>query len=346
MKIIHVIFSLKIGGSETMLVDILNEQAKTSNSIELIIINDEYNAMLIEKISPRVEITKLGRKKGYNSLWVAVKMNLLLLRRHPDVVHFHDHTGINFLLNKKRYKTLLTLHAMNIDSSNWHKYSCLCAISKAVQKDIRSRSGLGSILIYNGIKLADIKRKESENFGSRIILVGRLDDTIKGQSVLIKAVSILQDKYPESPFSVDIIGEGPSLGYLQELASSLSVNNVSFLGAKDRAFIYKELANYDLFVQPSNEEGFGLTIAEALAANIPVLISNLDGPQEVIDNGKYGERFEAGNSEHCAQKIESILICRQFNIDKNSKDKYISEKFDIHKTAMNYICLYRKVIEQ
>ena len=60
MKILHVIFSLQIGGSETMLVDILNEQVETSHSVGLVIINDDYNPELIKKINPKVKITRCG----------------------------------------------------------------------------------------------------------------------------------------------------------------------------------------------------------------------------------------------------------------------------------------------
>lgn len=346
MRIIHVIFSLQIGGAETMLVDILNEQVETSHSIALVIINDDYNPELINRISPKVKITRLGRKKGYNSLWVAAKINLFMLRAKPDVIHFHDHTGVNFLLNRTRYITLLTLHTLRLDDCNWFKYSKLCAISKTVQDDVFKRSKIKSELIYNGIHLERVRRKTTAEQHFRIIQVGRLDDTIKAQSVLIRAVHILQEKYADIPISLDFIGGGASLDLLQDLVVDLGVKRVSFLGAKDREFIYSELSNYDLFVQPSNIEGFGLTIAEALAANVEVLISNLEGPMEVIDGGKYGTIFKVGDFEDCARKIEDILINNATSIDEARKNKYLADSFDIRKTALNYIDLYKKTIAQ
>lgn len=344
MKILHVIFSLQIGGAETMLVDILNEQVETSHSVALVIINDDYNPQLINRINPKVKITKLARKKGYNSLWVAAKMHLYLFKKKPDIIHFHDHTGIRFLLDRTQYRTVLTLHTLGLDSRNWHKYSKLCAISKTVQEDVFKRSKIEAKLIYNGIHLEKIRKKITTEQHFRIVQVGRLDDEIKAQSVLIKAVGILQEQYPDIPISVDFIGGGASLELLRNLVVDLDVRNISFLGAKDREFIYKELANYDLFVQPSNIEGFGLTIAEALAANVKVLISNLEGPMEVVDGGKYGTIFETGNFADCARKIEDILIDGKTQIDEESKDNYITENFDIRRTASNYIDLYEKII--
>lgn len=54
---------------------------------------------------------------------------------------------------------------------------------------------------------------------------------------------------------------------------------------KNQEWIYHNLCNFDLFIQPSRFEGFGLTVAEAIAAKVTVLVSNIQGPMEIIDDG-------------------------------------------------------------
>ena len=119
---------------------------------------------------------------------------------------------------------------------------------------------------------------------------------------------------------------------------------VYFAGAKSRDWIYKNLCNYDLYIQPSLSEGFGLTIAEAMAAKVPVIVSNLEGPMEVISQGQLGCYFESGNYIDLANKIEEY-----FNKKKNTQQiedayTYTKEHYDVKKTAKRYLVEYQKVI--
>ena len=62
-----------------------------------------------------------------------------------------------------------------------------------------------------------------------------------------------------------------SVFYNIGLVQEYNLNSyISFLGSKDTHYIEQHLKDYDLLVQPSRIEGFGLTVAEAMAAKVPV----------------------------------------------------------------------------
>jgi len=128
------------------------------------------------------------------------------------------------------------------------------------------------------------------------------------------------------------------------LVNSLGVEKyVDFIGEKSRSFIYKELKNYHLLVQPSFYEGFGLTVVEAMTAKIPVLVSNIEGPMEIIDYGNYGYYFNAGNEEDCAVKIKTIINEFSENDNSNKLDNaynYAFSNFNIQATSQNYLDNY------
>ena len=231
-----------------------------------------------------------------------------------------------------------------------YKYSNLIAISEAVRKEIKNVYQLDAKVIYNGIKVENVvsvqsTKKNSNNF--RIVQVSRLQHEKKGQHILLEAISILIKKGILN-ISIDFIGEGPSEKYLKQLASDLNINEyVNFLGNKDRNYIYKNLCEYDLLVQPSLYEGFGITIIEAMAAGIEVLVSDIDGPLEIIEKIGYGHKFKCGDAEDCAQKILGIYSNRD-SIESKSRSEFqrnaCKKFFDVEVTAKSYINVYRNLL--
>lgn len=328
-----------------MLVDIINEQSKV-HYVELCIINDTFNVDLINTIDSKVRVYYLNRKPGSRNPISIFKFNYYILKLNPEVVHFHNQNAINLLKFKNKLKTYLTVHDTNIPVLNFKKYDKLFAISNVVKNDILARSNTFSKVIYNGISFKKIKKNTSfKPFTTfKIVQISRLAHTKKGQEVLIKAIEILVNRFNIKNLHIDFIGTGESLAFLKELVNSLGiVKHVDFIGDKSRSFIYKELKNYQLLVQPSYYEGFGLTVVEAMAAKIPLLVSNIEGPMEIIDNGNYGYYFNAGNEEDCAIKI--IKIINEFSESKNTEKlnnayNYAFSNFNIKTTAQNYLDNY------
>jgi glycosyltransferase involved in cell wall biosynthesis len=342
MKILHIIFSLNTGGAETMLVDIMNEQSKT-HTVELLIINNIVNKSLVDTIDKKVTIHYSNRIPGDKNPLPIFRVNYKVVKINPAVIHFHNHNGVNLLKLKGKALICLTIHDVNIPVVNFHKYNKLFSISNAVQEDVLARSGIMSIKVYNGIRFDKIDFEPIYGeFGKfRIIQVSRLDHEKKGQDILINAVSILSKQRGLDNIELDFIGEGNSLEYLKNLSKELNLEKqINFLGSKTRGIIYKELKNYQLLVQPSLFEGFGLTVVEAIAAKIPVLVSDIDGPMEIIAAGKYGSYFKKGDASSCADKIYDIIHNYQIDCKMNEAYNYAKTNFNIQETAINYIKNY------
>ena len=76
MRIAHIHWSLGTGGIETMLPDIVNEQAKT-NDVALIIINDWVEPSILAKVNQeRVKVVLINRHEGSKNHWSIIKLNL------------------------------------------------------------------------------------------------------------------------------------------------------------------------------------------------------------------------------------------------------------------------------
>ncbi|WP_099465057.1 glycosyltransferase [Parabacteroides provencensis] len=308
MFVTHLICSFTTGGAETMLVDIVNRQVAEGHRVTLIVINDLVEERLLRSLDKKVQVVRIGRKPGSRNPFLFLYLNIILFRLHADILHCHDCVIGGMLLPIFKKKLCLTVHTVGVSDKYFSCFEKIVAISDSVKQDITKRTLFCPEIIWNGIHIDRIKKRKSLEVSSpfRLIMVSRLDHLVKGQHVLLKALDLLVNKY-KRPVSLDFVGEGKSEKYLRSLVEEYKLQaNVNFLGLRDRNYIYTHLHEYDLFVQPSIYEGFGLTVVEAMIAGIPVLVSG-DGPTEVVGQGKYGYCFEKENAEECAKKIDCII---------------------------------------
>ncbi|MCD8282861.1 MAG: glycosyltransferase family 4 protein, partial [Prevotella sp.] len=216
------------------------------------------------------------------------------------------------------------------------------AISRAVHDELKAKYGVESTVVNNGIITGNFKRRDNDLPGERfrIVQVSRLEHDKKGQDLLIRAVADLHDE----GISVDFIGEGKSLNYLQSLAKELNISGqVCFLGKRTQEYISAHLCDYDLFVQASRYEGFALTVAEAMAANVPVLVSAGQGPAEVCCEDTYGCVFANGDYNDLVAKIRWIRSQYPDALRKATKAReHVCAAYDVSVTARRYIEEYQK----
>ena len=141
--------------------------------------------------------------------------------------------------------------------------------------------------------------------GKRVLaFIGRLVPH-KGVDVILDALRLL----PEDVVLV-VIGAGPRLPSLVGHARRLRIaDRVRFCPRVSDDELPRYLALADVFVFPSQNrlEGFGLVVAEAMAAGLPVVIADMPGVREVIEPGKEGLLVEPLIASDLAAKVRTIL---------------------------------------
>jgi glycosyltransferase involved in cell wall biosynthesis len=137
-----------------------------------------------------------------------------------------------------------------------------------------------------------------------IAFQGRLVST-KGVSLLLKAAHILLER--GRAFDLLIIGDGPELASLQELAEGSGLSGcVRFAGRLPDPELDDALSHAKLVVVPSlGGEVFGMVLAENMQRAIPVIASNLGCFVEVV--GDSGRIFRTGDASDLACEIELLL---------------------------------------
>lgn len=353
MKIIHINTSLGNGGLENMMVDIANEQCKIGHYVVVIIINNKIDYNILRRINYKISVFTINREIGSKSIMPFFKLFILFRKiKQVDIIHAHGTYLGKFLKYIINSKIVHTVHDVYKPTGPLKYYDKVYAISNAVKNDIEVNSTIIPTVIYNGIKIENIKIKnrDSQKYFAeyKLVHVSRLEHEKKGQDILLYALNhLLNENKLQANLSMDFVGDGKSREYLEELSETLGLsNNVNFIGNKPREWVYEHLADYDLFILPSRYEGFGLTVAEAMAAKLPVIAAHNDGPAEILAKGKYGFLFENGNPKDLAAKIFHVVdLLKQGKLDDMIESAYqhCLEKYDVKVTAVKYVEEYNVV---
>lgn len=153
---------------------------------------------------------------------------------------------------------------------------------------------------------AERSRQRRLLVGSPVIgMVARLDP-IKDFATAIESFAILRQRLPDATFRV--IGDGPLRADLERLAAELCVADcVSFLGR--RSDVPAELGQFDLFAYATTvDEGFGIVLIEAMAADVPIVCTDIGPSSEVLDGGRVGVLVSARDPQAMAQALYQLWM--------------------------------------
>ncbi|MDR3218115.1 MAG: glycosyltransferase family 4 protein [Dysgonamonadaceae bacterium] len=350
MKITHVLWSLQYGGAETMLVDIVNRQCLL-HDIEIVLVNNVIDDDLLKMIDSRIKITRINRPAQSKNPYYLLNLNLLILFSKADIIHFHQDNLIRYLpVRLLKHNLLLTVHCVRLDAEDVRKYNYIFAITDAVQEHVLQTTGRKATLVLNGIDVRKFNIQKREPDGIfKIVQIGRITHLHKGQHITLQALHNLITQYNYTNVHLDIIGEGDSETYLKKLTQELHIESfVTFLGNRTKEFVQTHLSSYDLLVQPSLWEGFGLTVIEAMSAMTPTLISNVDGMQTASGNGTFAYTFQSGNADDFAGKLNEIIYLPKAEKEALAEKAYdfVLKNFDISLTVDNYLNYYETFLFQ
>lgn len=203
------------------------------------------------------------------------------------------------------------------------------AVSKSVGK---THARLCSIpeqkmtAVPNGVDLSDQPpvRDFSENH-FRLLFVGRLTEQ-KDPDCLLQAFCRLPDSLKEVT-SLTFAGDGPLRHQLEQFTVRHHLTQkVSFLGHRDD--IGELMQQATLLVLPSRWEGMPNVVLEAIAQDLPVVATNVDGTCDVIENGRHGWLVPPRDPDQLAQEIAAALKSPQNRqqIAQNAR-KRVQEEF-------------------
>ncbi|MEY2550679.1 MAG: hypothetical protein QOG12_823 [Verrucomicrobiota bacterium] len=132
----------------------------------------------------------------------------------------------------------------------------------------------------------------------RLLYVGRIS---REKDLDVLAAAYKKIRKAGHPVKLYLVGDGP---YAEALAATLP--DAVFLGYLTGEKLAKAYASADAFVFPSTTDTFGNVVLEAQASGLPVIVSDIGGPKELVDDGRTGFVTKAHDPEDFARAIERI----------------------------------------
>jgi sugar transferase (PEP-CTERM/EpsH1 system associated) len=365
IKILHVIYSLGMGGAERVIVNYAKYFDK--NRYELFVCALTEGGPYENDLNKAgVSYFILNKKKGID-LSVIPKISRILRSEQIDIVHLHDFSSIAWVTipaiifgvkriirtehNVKRLNRGLMSNMKNTIKFilDFFQKQIVC-VSEEVRKTHRKKIGFLSnkyLTIHNGIdkELFDIhldreKYLREFNFDQKAILVcivGRFFPQ-KAHDIFLYAIRYVLEK--KNNLGILIVGDGPRKKELFELAKELGIyNQVTFTG--NRSDIPQLLNLIDIFALSSAWEGFPMTILEAMACGKPAIVTDVGGNREAVIDGETGFIVPPGNplamSEAIIELIDKPELRRKMGI--KGKERFLKNftaQVMVQRTEMIY----------
>ena len=238
----------------------------------------------------------------------ALKLKAIAKRFRPDLVIVHGNRALFVATHPwagLADKTLAVVHNFRAKATLAKVHAALC-VSPAVKQDVeQTYPALATHLMENFLPLA-VRPVKAPPEGTPVVgALGRLHVN-KGFDILLQAAALLRERgLPVK--KLQIAGDGPEEDTLKTLAARLGLGteDLEFTGWVTGPADY--LAKLDLFVLPSRVEPFGLVVVEAMAAGVPVISSDIDGPRTILKSGELGVMVPPEDPSALADAIAAAL---------------------------------------
>jgi glycosyltransferase involved in cell wall biosynthesis len=225
----------------------------------------------------------------------------------------------------------------------------IIAVSETNANDLSSLGvdGLKIRIIPNGVnveKFISVRTSRTIRGEPLILYVGRVSED-KGLKTLIQAVPLVLKDFPLARFL--IVGEDYGyLSILKSLVQELGVEkSVVFIGRLPDEQLVRVYKMADVFVLPSELEAFGIVVIEAMASGLPVVVSNMGGMKNIVQDGKNGLLFTTRNSRQLGEKIISLLNDEELRIRlAENGTKTVLENYSINRVVDKLEKLYAEVL--
>jgi sugar transferase (PEP-CTERM/EpsH1 system associated) len=335
LKVMHVVNSMSLGGTEKAVLKVAT--GLTAGFEHRIYCIRGFDPDLTQSCLRPEQVVALNLRPSRLSFFVPRLLRAIRSYK-PDVVHSRNWgaieavpaarlAGVPVVIHSEHGYEIESLAGTPVRQQWMRRLVCSVAdvvftVSKELREFHAAQAGVRPDrirVLWNGVdtqafaparQARDRMRSQLGISSSDFVIgaVGRMVP-IKDYATLIRAAGKLADA--GSSFKLILIGDGPELPRLRELAQSLPGVGSHFLALGRRDDVSALLAGMDVFVQASLGEGMSNTVLEAMASGLPVVVTRVGGNPEIVSEG-CGWLFEPGDAQHLSQLLLMLAADHDF----------------------------------
>lgn len=356
MRILHVITSLRTGGAEKLMVDLLPRLKQKGHDVDLLLFDGTDTPFRRAAEAAGIRVFDLG--KGGSVYSPAKLLKLIPFLRKYDVVHTHN-TAPQLFAAIGSVLCSVVLCTTEHNTSNrrrgwrWYavvdrwmygRYRKVVCISKKAEENLREFIGDSRaeiLTINNGV---DVERYASAKAspeleriapGSRKLIMVAGFRWEKDQDTIIRALAELPDD-----FHLFLVGDGVRRQECEALAAATGVETrVHFMGL--RSDVAELLHAADYVIMSSHFEGLSLSSVEGMSVGKPFLASDVDGLREVVSGA--GILFPHQDYKALARAISRLAENPEEYAAVARKCRERASEFDISAMADGYAKVYESI---
>ncbi len=272
LRILHVIFSSRLAGSERYCIDLANRQAELGHEVHVAGMRGTPIPLALD---PRVTFHGVTLRL-FRRFW----LRRLATKLRVDVCHGHLSAACKALGSMADVSaTIATLH-VGYKVHQHARIDGLICVNRTQAGRLAGYQGavrtIPNWMPMTATETATAGIRQELGLAEDVFLVGavgRLHPS-KGMDVLISAFRASAPAHA----ALVILGEGPQRAELERLRENDP--RIHLLGY--RPVVHDCLRDLNLFVSPSREESFGLAIIEAMSTGVPIIATATEGPGEFL----------------------------------------------------------------
>ena len=308
-------------------------------------------------------VVELRMRGDLDPFW-AGPLGELIEVRAPDIVHVHSRRGADLVggrcARRAGVPAVLTRRVDNREPARWARfkyrpYSVVAAISSAVESELVDHVGLEPARVVRVASAVDSGRYRPvsgargrlvQAFGipSASIVVGVVAQLIprKGHALLLDCMPEVIARHPE--VQVLCFGRGPRERALRrQIAERGLGEHVRLAGFRDD--LAELIPGLDLLAHPALREGLGVAVLEAMGAGVPVVASDAGGIPDIVEHGRSGLLFPAGDPRALRDGVLRMLgdEALRLRLARAGRER-VEARFSVRRMSGRYVEVYNRVL--